>query len=123
MNRNWTQIELDESFDLEKIKAWFMDGVHTVPRWSVFPLDHVWPNVERGLCWGTQKISHPQLKGWIWRTRDGSAFLAPRIVKDPKEMEERMIAFRTNLKPFIENFKGIWDTYKQKWDKVWSRKR
>ena len=72
MDRQWTNIELDEPFDMYNTKSFFMDGVHTMPRWQVLPLDHIWPMAERGLCWGTQKISHPQCKGWIWRTREGS---------------------------------------------------
>lgn len=121
MTREWTNIELNEPFDMYKQKAWFMDGVHTMPRWQVHPLDHVWPRVERGLCWGTQKLSHPQCKGWMWRTREGSAFLSPIWVTDPDEREQRKVEFRKQLKPFIEDFKGLWDKVKAKWDDVWGR--
>jgi len=121
MTRAWTNIELNEPFDLYKQQAWFMDGVHTMPRWQALPLDHIWPMAERGLCWGTQKISHPQCKGWMWRTREGSAFLSPIWVTDPDEREQRKPEFRKQLKPFIEDFKGLWDTAKKKWDDVWGR--
>ena len=119
MGRQWTQIELNETFDLHKRKAWFMDGVHTIPRWPAFPLDHVWPNAERGLVWGCQKISHPHCKGWMWRTRDGSAYLSPVMVTDEDEKKKRQGPFREALKPFIEDFHGLWATYKEKWEKIW----
>lgn len=121
MTRKWTNIELNEPFDMFHQKAWFMDGVHTMPRWQAFPLDHIWPMAERGLCWGTQKISHPQCKGWMWRTREGSAFLSPIWVTDPEERESRKVEFRNQLKPFIDDFKGLWDQAKKKWDDVWGR--
>ena len=79
--------ELDESLDLYKCPAWFMDNVHTVPRWPIHPLDHVWPRAEKGLCWACQTVSHPQIKGWMWKTREGSAYMAPLVINDPKERE------------------------------------
>lgn len=121
MDRQWTNIELDEPFDMYNTKAFFMDGVHTMPRWPALPLDHIWPMAERGLCWGTQKISHPQCKGWIWRTREGSAFLTPIMVTDPAEVEKRKEEFRKQLTPFIEDFPGLWEKVKKKWDGVWGR--
>ena len=121
MDREWSRMELRETVDMYKSKAWFMDGVHTMPRWPVLPLDHVWPIAERGLCWGTQKISHPQVKGWFWRSREGSAFLSPIIVTDPEEVEQRKGPFREALRPFIEDFQGLWDGYKKKWDDIWGK--
>ena len=121
MDRTWTQVELNEPFDLYKIKAWFMDGVHTIPRWPALPLDHIWPMAERGLCWGCQTISHPQCKGWMWRTREASAFLSPIEVKDPEERKRREGPFRQKLKPFIEDFNGVWDRSKKKWDDIWKK--
>ncbi len=121
MNREWTAIELNESFDLAKRKAWFMDGVHTIPRWPVHPLDHVWPKAERGLTWACERISHPQCRGWMWRTRDGSAFLSPIMVTDPEERARRQGPFSEALKPFIEDFRGLWDQYKTKWEASWEK--
>ena len=121
MNREWTAIELNETFDLYKRKAWFMDGVHTMPRWAVFPLDQIWPQAERGLTWACQKISHPQCKGWMWRTREGSAFLSPIMITDEAEQKSREAAFRENLKPFLMDFAGLWEGYKKKWDQIWEK--
>jgi pyruvate,water dikinase len=121
MGREWTRIELNEPFDLSKRKAWFMDGVHTMPRWPSLPLDHVWPMAERGLTWACQRISQPHCKGWMWRTREGSAFLSPIMVTDPEERKQREVKFKENLKPFIENFHGLWDKYKKKWEDIWSK--
>lgn len=121
MNREWTSIELYEPFDLCKQKAFFMDGVHTMPRWPALPLSHIWPMAERGLCWGAQKISHPQCKGWMWRTREGSAFLSPLKIEDKNVQEERKVEFRKQITPFIEDFSGLWETYKKKWDDIWSK--
>ncbi len=51
MSRTWAEFEFEESFDMAagKAKAWFMDGVHTVPRWPAFPLDYLWPSAPKGL--------------------------------------------------------------------------
>lgn len=121
MDREWTNIELNEPFDMQKSKAWFLDGVHTMPRWPVLPLDHVWRLVEIGLCWAADKISHPQCRGWLFRTREGSAWLSPIMVTDPDEIEKRKVQFRENLTPFIEDFKGMWDKGKKKWEAIWNR--
>ena len=108
--------ELDESLDLYKCPAWFMDNVHTVPRWPIHPLDHVWPRAEQGLCWACQKVSHPQIKGWMWKTREGSAYMAPLVINDPEERKAREPAFRQALVPFIEDFRKVWDESKKKFD-------
>jgi pyruvate,water dikinase len=84
-------------------------------------LDHVWPMAERGLTWACQRISQPHCKGWMWRTREGSAFLSPIMVTDPEEKKQREVKFKENLKPFIENFHGLWDKYKKKWEDIWSK--
>jgi pyruvate,water dikinase len=123
MSRTWAEFEFEESFDMAagKAKAWFMDGVHTVPRWPALPLDHVWPLATRGLCWGTQKISHPQCKGWLFHSREGSAVLTPNMVTDEAEKEERKVEFQKQLVPFIEDFPGLWDKVKVKWEAVWDK--
>jgi phosphohistidine swiveling domain-containing protein len=68
-----------------------------------------WINCCRhGMQYGAEMLSLPTVKGWDWRFNDGGGYLAVLVVKDPEERRAREERFRVAIKPFIEDFQGMW---------------
>jgi len=71
-----------------------------------------WINFCRhGMQYGAEKLSLPTVKGWDWRFKDGAGYLALLIVKDPNERKAREERFRVAIKPFIDDFQGLWNGF------------
>jgi hypothetical protein len=100
--------EFDEEFDLKKHKAWFLDATHSVPPWTPM-FGWFWINFCRhGMQYGAEKMSIPTVKGWDWRFKNGGGYLALYVVEDEEEIKERGAKFREAIRPFIEDFDGLW---------------
>jgi len=101
-------LEFDESLDFEVSPAWFLDATHSVPPWTPM-FGWFWINFCRhGMQYGAEKLSLPTVKGWDWRFKDGGAYLALLIVKDPEEKKAREERFKVAIMPFIQDFTGMW---------------
>lgn len=100
--------DFDEKTDLEQSPAWFLDGTHSVPPWT--PLfGWFWINFCRhGMQYGAEKLSLPTVKGWDWRFRNGGAYLTLLLVKTEEERREREKRFREAIRPFVEDYDGLW---------------
>lgn len=100
--------EFDEKADLEQSPAWFLDATHSVPPWT--PLfGWFWINFCRhGMQYGAEKLSLPTVKGWDWRFKNGGGYLTVMLVKTEAEQLEREKRFRVAIRPFIENYDGLW---------------
>ncbi|MEI2765590.1 MAG: PEP-utilizing enzyme [Dermatophilaceae bacterium] len=98
----------DEAVDFEQSPAWFLDGTHSVPPWT--PLfGWSWINYCRaGVQYGAEKIGLPKVKGWDWRFHQGGGYLTVMTVKSERERAEREARFREGIRPFIEDFDGLW---------------
>jgi len=105
--------DLIEEIDLPEKHSWFLDGTHSTPPWT--PL-YGWHWI-RYCCHGTKvaaaELSIPTCKGWEMRLRDGGSYNAFNIVRDEKEIAEREVKFRQALRPWIEDFDGLWEGYKK----------
>lgn len=112
----WDEVpgyDLIEEIDIPEMHSWFLDGTHSVPPWT--PL-YGWFWIRycsHGLKYGCNNLSIPTCKGWEKRFRDGGSYCAFHIVSDEKEIAEREIKFREALRPYIEDFDGIWESYKK----------
>ncbi len=105
--------DLIEEVDLPAMHSWFLDGTHSVPPWT--PL-YGWYWIRyccHGLKVAAEELSIPTCKGWEMRFRNGGSYNAFHIVRDPKEIEEREVRFRQALRPWIEDFDGLWNKGKQ----------
>lgn len=102
-------LEFDEGSDFRISPCWFLDGTHSVPPWT--PLfGWFWINFCRhGMQYGAEKLSLPTCKGWDWRFKNGGGYLAVLVTKDPEEIKAREDRFRVAIKPFIEDFRGMWE--------------
>jgi len=105
-------LEFDESLDFKISPAWFLDGTHSVPPWTPM-FGWFWINFCRhGMQYGAEKLSLPTVKGWDWRFKDGGAYLALLFVKTPEERKAREERFREAIKPFIDDFTGMWNGFR-----------
>ncbi|MCX5809475.1 MAG: PEP-utilizing enzyme [Proteobacteria bacterium] len=101
-------LEFDESLDFDISPCWFQDATHSVPPWTPM-FGWFWVNFCRhGMQYGAEMLSLPTVKGWDWRFKDGGGYLALLIVKDPEERKAREDRFKVAIKPFIEDFGGMW---------------
>jgi pyruvate,water dikinase len=100
--------DFDAKADLDQSPAWFLDGTHSVPPWT--PLfGWFWINFCRhGMQYGAEKLSLPTVKGWDWRFKNGGAYLTLLLVKTEEERLEREKRFREAIRPFVEDYDGLW---------------
>lgn len=100
--------DFDAKADLDQSPAWFLDGTHSVPPWT--PLfGWFWINFCRhGMQYGAEKLSLPTVKGWDWRFKNGGAYLTLLLVKTEEERREREKRFRDAIRPFVEDYDGLW---------------
>lgn len=103
--------EFDEKYDLEQSPAWFLDATHSVPPWTPM-FGWFWINFCRhGMQYGAETLSLPTVKGWDWRFKDGGGYLCLLMVDSDKEKGEREKKFREAIRPFVENYDGLWGGY------------
>ena len=102
-----------DEVDIPAMHSWFLDGTHSIPPWT--PL-YGWywvnycPHGTKVIC---EKLSIPTCKGWEMRFKDGGSYNAWHIVRDEKEIAERTVKFRQALRPYLEDFDGIWEAGKK----------
>ncbi len=102
-----------EEIDLPEMHSWFLDGTHSIPPWT--PL-YGWFWIRyccHGLKYAADALSIPTCKGWEMRYKNGGSYNAFHVVRDEKEIAEREIRFRLALRPWIEDFDGLWDKGKK----------
>lgn len=105
--------EFDEEADLAQSPAWFLDGTHSVPPWT--PLfGWFWINFCRhGMQYGAETLSLPTVKGWDWRFKNGGGYLTLLLVKTEAEQKLREQRFKIAMRPFIEDYDGLWHSQLQ----------
>lgn len=105
--------DLITEVDLPEFNSLFFDGTHSVP--LLTPL-YSWFWI-RHCGYGSQYIaelfSTPRFKGFGLRNGEGSDYIGMYIVRDEEEVKRRTEKFKEALRPWIENFSGIWDSQKQ----------
>jgi len=110
-----------EEIDVPEMHSWFLDGTHSVPPWT--PL-YGWFWIRyccHGLKTAAEELSIPTCKGWEMRFKDGGSYNAFHIVRDPNEIAEREVKFRMALRPWIEDFDGLWNKGKQELLSIYSK--
>jgi phosphohistidine swiveling domain-containing protein len=103
--------EFDKVTDCDISPYWFQDGAHSIHAWTPM-FGWFWVNLCRhGTQYAAERLSLPTFTGWDCRFKDGRGYFAPLIVKDADERKARQERFRIALKPFIDDFKGMWNHY------------
>jgi len=104
-------LEFDEREDLEQSPAWFLDGTHSIPPWTPM-FGWFWVNFCRhGMQYGAETLCLPRSKGWDWRYKDGGGYLTILLVDSDGEAKEREEKFRHAIRPFLENYGGLWQGF------------
>lgn len=106
-----TLFEFDES-DFTEDQAWFCDVTHGSPPWKPLYLCHGW-------CWpgyqtiqtGYESLSVPTSRGWQVRLKDGYPYPSVMLTTD-EEARQRAPIFRERIRPYIEDFRALWDEAK-----------
>lgn len=100
-------VNLDEETDLEVSKCWFM-----VPQFSIplkKPISH-WLQMsdnQNAFAWAAETLMVPTAKGLRTKSKNGLYYAALRPTTDEEE-KQRVPIHREKIKPWIEDFEGIW---------------
>lgn len=105
--------DLNEEVDLPEMHSWFLDATHCVPPWTPM-FGWFWNRYcSHGLKYCADLLSIPTCKGWEFKGKNGGGYCAFHIVRDEEEIKRREVKFREALRPWIEDFDGMWDRYKK----------
>ena len=103
--------EFDENNDPENYGVLLCDLVHGTPPLKPLYIGVGWYWYYHGFRYGAETLQLPTTFGWDSRFINGYPYItAIRTTKD--EARARMPAFREKIKPFIEDFEGIWNSKK-----------
>jgi pyruvate,water dikinase len=104
--------ELDPEIDIPEMHSWF-HVAYSIPPWTPLFGWHWMNYCARGVQYAAAKLSLPACKGWPLRYMDGGLYAAFYIVRDKNEIAQREAQFREALRPWIEDFDGLWGAYKK----------
>jgi len=106
--------DLIPELDLPLNHSYFLDGTHSCPPLSPLGLQLYWARAcTHGLKYMNSYFSLPTCYGWQGRASQGGIYWSFLIEKDEKVVKEREARFKEALKPFIEDFDGIWQKHKK----------
>ncbi|MEK7354558.1 MAG: hypothetical protein AABZ77_08650, partial [Chloroflexota bacterium] len=123
-HRIWDAVpgyDFNEEVDLAQIPSWFLDGAHSTP--PMTPLfGYQWVKFcGHGMKYALNELSLPTCKGWELRFYMGGDYCGLHIVRDPKEIAERAVKFRHALRPWIEDWDGLWAGCKKELLEIYAR--
>jgi pyruvate,water dikinase len=107
----YSKFEFDEENDLKNYTVWLCDLVHGVPAWKPLYLTSGWSNYLWGLQLAAETLHIPTTKGWDYRVIDGYCY--PTIIETTQEeAKQREPIFREKIRPYLEDFDGVWEPFK-----------
>jgi len=107
----YSKFEFDEENDLKNYTVWLCDFVHGIPAWKPLYLTSGWSNYLWGLQLAAETLHVPTTKGWDYRIIDGYCY--PTIIETTEEeAKQREPIFRQKIRPYIEDFDGVWKPFK-----------
>lgn len=105
--------ELIPEVDLPMFHSLFLDGTHSSP--PLTPLyGYLWVrHCGIGNKWVNISLNLPTCYGWEWRYKDGGLYVSFLIVRDEEEKKQREAKFKEAIRPYIDDFDGIWEKNKK----------
>lgn len=107
----WSKFEFDEDNDLKNYTVWLCDMVHGVPLWKPLYIGMGWNYYLWGIQMAAEMLHLPTSKGWDYRVVNGYCY--PTIIEaTEEEAKQREPIFRERIKPYLEDFEGVWEPLK-----------
>jgi phosphohistidine swiveling domain-containing protein len=103
--------EFDEENDLKNYGVLLCDVVHGRPPLKPLYIGIGWYWYYHGFRNGAETLQLPTTRGWDSRFVNGYPYITAIQTTD-EEIKEREPIFREKIKPFIEDFDGVWGAYK-----------
>jgi phosphohistidine swiveling domain-containing protein len=103
--------EFDEEKDPKEYGVLLCDVVHGRPPMKPAYMGIGWYWYYHGVRYGAETLCLPTTHGWDSRFVNGYPYITA-IQTTPEEAREREPVFREKIKPFLENFDGVWDPMK-----------
>src|SRR3989304_8367022 len=106
-----TFYEFDDERDTKVWDVLLCDLVHGKPPLKPIYLGIGWYWYVYAITAAAEELHLPTTKGWGYRVRGGDPYLtAMRTTKE--EAKAREPVFREKIRPFIEDFEGVWNPLK-----------
>jgi phosphohistidine swiveling domain-containing protein len=105
--------EFDEENDVKNYEVLLCDVVHGKPPLKPLYLSTSWFWYLQGFQYAAETLHVPTTRGWDSRFINGYPYITC-IRTTEEEAKAREPIFREKIKPFIEDFDGIWNSYKAK---------
>jgi len=103
--------EFDDEKDPKEYGVLLCDLVHGRPLMKPDYLGLGWYWYYHGVRYGAGTLNLPTTHGWDSRVINGYPYITT-IPTTPEEAGERESVFREKIKPFLEDFDGVWDPMK-----------
>ena len=104
--------EYDDEKDIPSYDVLLCDVVHGRPAMKPLYMGIGWYWYYHGFRYGAETLSLPTTHGWDVRFIKGYPYItAIQTTEDEKKAREPY--FREKIKPFLEDFDGIWEGYKK----------
>ncbi len=104
--------EFDEENDPKNYDVLLCDLVHGKPPMKPLYIGLGWYWYYHGIRFGAETFHLPTSHGWDSRFINGYPYITA-IRTTEEERKAREPIFKEKIKPFIEDFDGVWDPYKQ----------
>ena len=106
-----TFYEFDDERDPQIYDVLLCDLVHGKPPLKPLYIGLGWYWYVYAIANTAETLHLPTTKGWDYRVRDGYPYLTAMRTSE-EEAREREPIFKEKIKPFIEDFDGVWDPLK-----------
>ena len=106
-----TFYEFDDERDAQIYDVLLCDLVHGKPPFKPLYIGMGWYWYVYAIMNTAETLQLPTTKGWDYRVRDGYPYITAMRTTE-EEAKAREPVFREKIKPFIEDFDGVWDPLK-----------
>lgn len=105
--------DLIPEVDIPIFHSLFLDGTHCMPPRTPLYMNYWEGFVGHGCKYDNYELQLPTCWGWEWRYREGAFYVAFNPVRDEETKRKREALFRERIRPYIEDFDGIWGRWKE----------
>ncbi len=106
-----TFYEFDDEKDPKIYDVLLCDLVHGKPPFKPLYIGLGWYWYVFAISCAAETLHLPTTKGWDYRVRDGYPYITAMRTTE-EEAKAREPIFREKIKPFIEDFDGVWNPFK-----------